>query len=242
MAKQCRQQKTYLLGKVAAKGTLPLGTKVPLPVNDAEANIFVRRPARESDETGIEHTGRRRGGRRGVAVAGTRSTLLLALDPVRRRLGPVDEVGIEEIELVPLRHLWRWVIVVEVGLVVLVPLVPHHDAVEVPRFPGPVLIRPPGPDRVPVFGVQHFLVVVGPAGRGCGSGGGGRRRRFGRAGAGASVGEGEPGRARRSSVKLGPFPSRFGHRCRQLLVKFAISLVLGPGRDVTQVPEISSLM
>ena len=64
-------------------------------------------------------------------------------DGVRGSLGLVDEVGVEDVELVPLHRLRRWVVVVVVRLVVLVPLVPGVNAVEVLGLPGAVLVVPP---------------------------------------------------------------------------------------------------
>ena len=59
------------------------------------------------------------------------------------RLALVDEVGVEDVELVPLDHLGGRVIVVVVRLVVLVPLVARVNAVEVLGFARPVLVMPP---------------------------------------------------------------------------------------------------
>lgn len=58
-------------------------------------------------------------------------------------LGLINKVRIEYIELVPLHDLGRWVIVVIVCLVVLVPLITCMHPVEVLGFSGTVLVMPP---------------------------------------------------------------------------------------------------
>lgn len=59
------------------------------------------------------------------------------------RLGLVNEVGVEDVELVALDDLGRRVVVIVVRLVVLVPLVPRVHAVEVFGLARPVLLIPP---------------------------------------------------------------------------------------------------
>ena len=43
----------------------------------------------------------------------------------------INQVWVEHVELVPLHNFWGWVVVIVVGLVVLVPVVPCFDPVEV---------------------------------------------------------------------------------------------------------------
>lgn len=46
-------------------------------------------------------------------------------------LGLIDKVRVEDVELVPLYHFWRWIIDIVVGLVVEVPIVAHLHSIEV---------------------------------------------------------------------------------------------------------------
>mmetsp|Transcript_10837 Transcript_10837/g.23617 ORF Transcript_10837/g.23617 Transcript_10837/m.23617 type:complete len:329 (-) Transcript_10837:1078-2064(-) len=97
----------------------------PLAVDDLEGEVLVRRTPLDAKDAGVLGAARVR------------------VQRVGGRLGTIDEVGVEDIELVPLHHLGRRVVVVEVGLVVLVPLVPRVDAVEVLGLARLVLIMPP---------------------------------------------------------------------------------------------------
>lgn len=84
-------------------------------------------------------------------------------DLVRRSFGRVDEVRSKDGESVGLDDLGRGVVDVVVGLVVLVPLVPRDDLVEVPRLPRSVLVLP----RVRLASelrlcLPHFFILVQP--------------------------------------------------------------------------------
>ena len=62
---------------------------------------------------------------------------------VNGSLDLVYQIRVEDVELVPLNDLWRRVVVIIVRLVILVPLVPRVNSVEVLRFSWPVLVMPP---------------------------------------------------------------------------------------------------
>ena len=96
----------------------PLPTLVPLPVDDLERHILVRRAGAEAQDAEV------------VRVR--------PLQLVLRGPRPVEEVGVEHVEFVALDGLRGRVVVVVVGLVVGVPVVPGLDAVEVPRLAGTV--------------------------------------------------------------------------------------------------------
>lgn len=55
----------------------------------------------------------------------------------------VDKVWIEDVELVSLYNLRRWVIVIIVSLVVFIPLIAGMNPVEIFRLSRSVLIMPP---------------------------------------------------------------------------------------------------
>lgn len=55
----------------------------------------------------------------------------------------VNKVWIEDVKLVTLHDLWRWIIMIIVSLVVLVPLISSVNTVEIFRLPRPVLVMPP---------------------------------------------------------------------------------------------------
>lgn len=74
--------------------------------------------------------------------AGLTSAAIL-LDSIGGCLGLVNKVRIEYVELVPLHNLRRWVVVVIVCLVVLVPLVTCMHPVEILGLSGAVLVVPP---------------------------------------------------------------------------------------------------
>lgn len=92
-------------------------------VTHLESNVLVRR-------TGVESQNGKTG-------------MIGLLQVVRRRLGAVDEVRVEHVELVALNRLGRRVVVVVVRLVVLVPVVPCLDAVEVSWLSRTELVVPP---------------------------------------------------------------------------------------------------
>ncbi|CAN0879895.1 hypothetical protein LINGRAHAP2_LOCUS13353 [Linum grandiflorum] len=98
--------------------------ELPLLIHNPESDILVRRPGVEPDDARL------------VATS-------VSIDSVRRSLGLVDQIRVEDVELVTLNGLGRWVVVVVVGLVVLVPLVTGVDSVEVLRLPWSVLVVPP---------------------------------------------------------------------------------------------------
>lgn len=55
----------------------------------------------------------------------------------------VNKVRIEDIKLVTLHDLWRWIIMIIVSLVVLVPLISSVNTVEIFRLSRPVFVMPP---------------------------------------------------------------------------------------------------
>src|SRR6266516_3361515 len=67
---------------------------------------------------------------------------MLSLYPIGRSFVFVDQVWIEDIELVTLNYFRRWVFVVVMCLVVLVPLIAHLNAVEVPWLSWSMLASP----------------------------------------------------------------------------------------------------
>mmetsp|Transcript_42320 Transcript_42320/g.128383 ORF Transcript_42320/g.128383 Transcript_42320/m.128383 type:complete len:205 (-) Transcript_42320:34-648(-) len=100
----------------------PLPRPVPLPINDLEGNVLVRRPRLEPDDAKFRRVRR--------------------FQHVLRRPRPVDEIGVENIKFVPLYGLGGRVVVVVVSLVVLVPVVPGLDAVEVSGLARTVPVLP----------------------------------------------------------------------------------------------------
>lgn len=135
---------TYFV-KGAFEAPVPLRAIVPLAIDYAECNIFVRRPGNEADEAGVL-----------LASCGERLAALPAMLPdylERRRLGLVYELRVKDVELVSLDDLGWWVVVVVVCLVVLVPLVPHLHTVEVSGLPWAILVSPQG-----LRGTRHILL------------------------------------------------------------------------------------
>lgn len=55
----------------------------------------------------------------------------------------VNKVWIEDIELISLHDLWRWVVMIIVGLVVFIPLITCVDTIEIFWLPWSVLVVPP---------------------------------------------------------------------------------------------------
>ena len=136
MTRKVEIQRQHPPLKCATESALP--ALVPLPVDDLERHVLVRRSGAEPQYAEVVRVG--------------------LLEAVLRRGRPVDEIGVEDVELVPLHDLGGGVVVVVVGLVVRVPIVPGLDAIEVPRLAGAVLVLP----RVgepPAGGVEVELVV-----------------------------------------------------------------------------------
>lgn len=122
------------LVKGALKSPLSLGAIIPFLIDNSKCNILIWRSGHKPNQTGIFLTSRR------VRLASFPP--MLPLDSVRRRLGFINEVGIEYIKLIALDNLGRGVIVIIMSLVVLVPLIPHLYTVEVPGFARSVLVSP----------------------------------------------------------------------------------------------------
>ena len=91
----------------------PLVPVLPLPVDDLEGDVLVRRPC-----VNAQHAK--------VWVVWARRQRVLGRRPL------VDQVRVEDVEFVALHDLGRRVVHVVVRLVVLVPLEAGVDAVEVP--------------------------------------------------------------------------------------------------------------
>lgn len=89
---------------------------IPLFVDDFERNILVRWSSFERDNDCVE-----------LAV-------FCILKEELRGLELVKEVEVENIEFVPLNNFWWRIVSIVVSLVVLVPLEPCLDGVEVPRL------------------------------------------------------------------------------------------------------------
>jgi hypothetical protein len=92
-----------------------LFTDFPLLVHKFKGHIMVRSPS--------------------VEPQGDRPFLLRGLNEILRGFGLVNEVRVENIEFVTLDHLGRWVVLVIVSLVVLVPFVPRFNSIKEPRLP-----------------------------------------------------------------------------------------------------------
>jgi hypothetical protein len=67
----------------------------------------------------------------------------ILLNGIRWSLYLVDKVWIEDVEFISLHNLWRWVIVIIVGLIVLVPFISCVNTVEIFRLSRSVLVMPP---------------------------------------------------------------------------------------------------
>src|ERR1700733_3510759 len=113
-------QNTFV--KAAFEPSIPLGAVVPLLVNDAKGNVFVRRPRHETNNTSVFFT-----------CWGKRLTLLattFSFNPVSRGLFLVNKIGGEDVELVTLTNLGWGVVMIVVRLVVFFPFVAHLYSVE----------------------------------------------------------------------------------------------------------------
>ncbi|CAN0879886.1 hypothetical protein LINGRAHAP2_LOCUS13349 [Linum grandiflorum] len=120
---------------------------LPLLVHNPESDILVRRSSVEPDDARL-------------------ITTSISINRIRRSLGLVHQVGVEDVELVSLNDLRRRVVVVVVGLVVLVPLVTGVDSVEVLWFPRSVLVVPPVNCRVKInfrSGSKHRVAFLHPS-------------------------------------------------------------------------------
>jgi hypothetical protein len=98
--------------------------KNPIGENKRTYNILIWRACMEANKAGL-------------AIAA------ILLDGIGGCLGLVNKVRIEYIKLVPLHNLGRWVVMVIVCLVVLVPLVTCMHPVEVLGLSRTVLVMPP---------------------------------------------------------------------------------------------------
>ncbi|CAN0909347.1 hypothetical protein LINGRAHAP2_LOCUS25746 [Linum grandiflorum] len=118
---------------------------LPLLVCNPECDVLVRRSRVELDDARL------------VAAS-------VPIDRVRRSLGLVDKVRVEDVELVSLSGLGRWGVVVVVSSVVLVPLVTDVDTVGVFWFPRSVLVVPPVNRRVQIHlisaGSKHRVAFL----------------------------------------------------------------------------------
>ncbi len=95
----------------------------PFPIHNLEGDILVRRACNKAEDLKVRLSLARRPG-------------------VRWGLCHIDQVGIEDVEFVPLHHLRRRVVEVVVSLIVLVPHETCVHTVEESRFTGTVLVRP----------------------------------------------------------------------------------------------------
>nr|Q8N1I8.1 RecName: Full=Putative uncharacterized protein encoded by CACTIN-AS1; AltName: Full=Cactin antisense RNA 1 [Homo sapiens] len=141
VALEVKPQLEDAIGKLAAEA---VAVRVfPLAVDDLESDVLVGRPRVEAQDGEIL-----------VVGAG--------LQEVLGRGALVDEVGVEDVELVSLHDLGRWVVKVVVRLVVLVPLEARVHAVEEARLAWPVLVGPqdggcPGSARTAAGKSFHHL-------------------------------------------------------------------------------------
>ena len=67
----------------------------------------------------------------------------IPLNCIRRSLCFVNEVRIEDIEFISLYNLRRWIVMIVMSLIILVPLISGVDTVKILGFPWPVLVMPP---------------------------------------------------------------------------------------------------
>lgn len=123
----------YLV-KSAPEPPLPFGAIVPLLVDNSECNIFIRRASHESNEASIFLAG---WGKRLPPLPS-----VLSLDTVRRSLGFINEIRVEDIKFITLDDLGRRIVMVVMGLIVLVPLVAHLHSIEIPGLARPVFVGP----------------------------------------------------------------------------------------------------
>lgn len=57
--------------------------------------------------------------------------------------GLVNKVWIEDVKFISLHNLWRWIVMIIVSLVVLVPLISRVNPIEIFRFSWTIFIMPP---------------------------------------------------------------------------------------------------
>jgi hypothetical protein len=100
----------------------PLSTLIPLPIDNLERHIFIRRPGTEPQNAKV--------------------LCICPLQEILRSLGLVNEIGIKYIEFVPLHNLGRWIIVIVMSFVVGIPIVSGLDSVEVAGFAWSKLVLP----------------------------------------------------------------------------------------------------
>lgn len=62
---------------------------------------------------------------------------------INRGLGFVNKIRVEDVKLVTLHYLWRWIIMIIVRLVVFVPLVTCVNAVEILGLSRTIFVMPP---------------------------------------------------------------------------------------------------
>jgi hypothetical protein len=106
----------------------------PLSIDNFECNVFIRRPSWESDYESVW------------------SIWLLQI--ILRCLSFVNEIRIKDVELVSLDCLWRRVIYVIMGLVILIPFIASLNCVKKTRFPRLIPIFPF------VFVNRHLLIAT----------------------------------------------------------------------------------
>jgi len=80
---------------------------LPLSVDDGECDVFVRSSCVESDRVRVLCT--------------------VGLDEELRRCCFIEQVGVENVEFIPLDNFWRGILAIVMGLVVFVPLVALLD-------------------------------------------------------------------------------------------------------------------
>lgn len=97
---------------------------LPLLVHNLKRNIFVWGASMEPYDTCFTATS-------------------IFLDRVSRGLDLVHEVGVKDVELIALDGLWRWIVMIVMGLIVLVPFITSVYSVKVLWFSGTVLVMPP---------------------------------------------------------------------------------------------------
>uniref|UniRef100_A0A7C8YLB4 Uncharacterized protein n=1 Tax=Opuntia streptacantha TaxID=393608 RepID=A0A7C8YLB4_OPUST len=97
---------------------------LPLLVHNPECNILIRWPRVKPNNASL-------------------STISIFLNEVRRSLGFVNKIRIENIELIALNNLGRRIIMVIMCLVVLVPLITGVNSIEILRLSRAILVMPP---------------------------------------------------------------------------------------------------
>src|SRR5271156_1995982 len=120
------------------KGTLEspvmLCTVVPIAVYNSKSDAFIWWPRVKANDTSIFFS---RWSRRLTLLASS-----LSFNSIRRSLGLVDEIRVEDVEFVALNDLWWRVVMIVVGLVVLVPFVAHLDSIKILRLSWTILAHP----------------------------------------------------------------------------------------------------